>query len=150
MEQILYLAHRIPFPPNKGDKVRTFNEIKYFSRRYRIHLGTFVDDPADWQHVEEVKRYCASTYFAPLNPMLSRVKSAKGFLTGEALTLPYYWHRGLAEWVQRVIAKESVSYAIAYSSSMAQYLCSTPHERRIANIADVDSDKWRQNAPTQR
>jgi sugar transferase (PEP-CTERM/EpsH1 system associated) len=149
MEELLYLAHRIPFPPNKGDKVRTFNELKYFSQRYRVHLGTFVDDPADWQHVEKVKSYCASTYFAPLNPRLARLKSARGLLTGEALTLPYYWHQGLAAWVDRLVAGGSVRYAIAYSSSMAQYLRSARNLRRIANIADVDSDKWRQYAPTQ-
>ena len=149
MQELLYLTHRIPYPPNKGDKVRSFNELKYFSRHYHIHLGTFIDDPADWEHVETVKSYCVDTYFAPLNPKLARIKSAKGLLTGEALTLPYYRHQGLASWVNRLVAEGRVSYAIAYSSSMAQYLHAASHMRRVANIADVDSDKWRQYALTQ-
>jgi sugar transferase (PEP-CTERM/EpsH1 system associated) len=149
MEELLYLAHRIPYPPNKGDKVRTFNELKYFSKRYRVHLGTFIDDPADWEHVEKVKEYCASVFFAPLNPKWARIRSAKGLFTGDALTLPYYWDSALARWVDGLVAKGCLSYAIAYSSSMAQYLTTATQLRRIANIADVDSDKWRQYAPTQ-
>ena len=47
MGDLLYLTHRIPFPPNKGDKVRSFNLLRFLCKRYRVHLGTFVDDPAD-------------------------------------------------------------------------------------------------------
>ncbi len=44
MEEILYLVHRIPFPPNKGDKIRSYHLLKHLSQRYRVHLGTFIDD----------------------------------------------------------------------------------------------------------
>ena len=46
MEPLLFLVHRIPFPPNKGDKVRSFHLLEFLASRYRIHLGTFVDSPA--------------------------------------------------------------------------------------------------------
>lgn len=149
MHHLLYLAHRLPYPPNKGDKVRTFNELKYLSQRYRVHLGAFIDDPADWEHIGSVQRFCASTYFARLNATWAKIRSARGLLTGEALTLPYYRHRGLAAWVQATIARNHIRHAIAYSSSMSQYLIGLPGIRRVANIADVDSDKWRQYASTQ-
>ena len=42
--KILYLAHRIPYPPNKGDKIRSFNEIKYLSQKHEIHLACLEDD----------------------------------------------------------------------------------------------------------
>jgi polysaccharide biosynthesis protein PslH len=50
MEGLLFLAHRIPFPPNKGDKIRSFHLLRHLSTRYEIHLGAFVDDPDDWQY----------------------------------------------------------------------------------------------------
>ncbi|HJX58546.1 MAG TPA: sugar transferase, partial [Thiobacillus sp.] len=50
MEGLLFLAHRIPFPPNKGDKIRSFHLLRHLSTRYAIHLGAFVDDPDDWQY----------------------------------------------------------------------------------------------------
>ena len=47
MGDILFLAHRVPFPPDRGDKIRAFNIIRYLSERKRVHLVAFADDPAD-------------------------------------------------------------------------------------------------------
>ncbi len=58
MDDLLFLAHRIPYPPNKGDKLRSYHVLKHLAKRYRVHVGTFVDDPADWQHVDTVKAVC--------------------------------------------------------------------------------------------
>ena len=55
MEPLLFLAHRLPYPPNKGDKVRSYHFLKHLAGRYRVFLGTFVDDPADWEHVESLR-----------------------------------------------------------------------------------------------
>lgn len=148
MQHLLYLPHRIPFPPNKGDKVRSYHLLKYLSGRYRVHLGTFVDDPADWQHVEATKKFCGETYFARLDPKIAKLKSLRGFVTGEALSLPYYRDRGLQRWVNDLLARLPVAHVLVFSSSMAQYvLRSDVH--RIADFVDVDSDKWRQYARSQ-
>lgn len=144
MRELLYLAHRIPYPPNKGDKVRSFNEVKHLAKRYRIHLGAFIDDADDWQYVDALKKYCGETYFAVLRPSFARLKSVKGFFTGEALTLPYYRDAGLAAWVSRVLVARPIDYAVIYSSPMAQYVTRFRALRRVADLVDVDSDKWRQ------
>ena len=57
MESLLFLAHRIPFPPNKGDKVRSFNLLRFLSRHYAVHLGSFVDDPDDRALMAEIREY---------------------------------------------------------------------------------------------
>ena len=68
MESLLFLSHRLPYPPNKGDKVRSYHLLRHLVRRYRVVLGTFVDDPADWQHVPAVKRLCAEVRDGRLDP----------------------------------------------------------------------------------
>ena len=92
MKHLLLLVHRIPFPPNKGDKVRSYHLLKYLAKEYRVHLGTFVDAEEDWQYVDEVKKLCRDTYFARLNPKTARIKSLRGMLTGQALTLHKHGH----------------------------------------------------------
>lgn len=62
MEHLLFLVHRIPYPPNKGDKIRSFHLLKHLAQHYRVHLGTFVDDPADWQHCDEVRKLCHASH----------------------------------------------------------------------------------------
>lgn len=149
MEGLLFLAHRIPFPPNKGDKIRSFNLLRHLSARYAIHLGAFVDDPDDWQYRDALKPYCASIKLLPLHPRRAKLASLVGLLSGEALTLPYYRNRELARWAHELAASGAVTRGLAFSSAMAQFM-PAGLARRVLDMVDVDSDKWTQYAPTQR
>ena len=146
MEDLLFLAHRIPFPPNKGDKIRSFHILKQLSRSYRIHLGTFVDHPHDWHYVDEVSKLCGETCFRKLDPLKARLRSLKGLLYGQPLTLPYYLDRKMQAWVEQVVAETGVSRAFIFSSAMAQYVRGPFAEsmQRVVDFVDVDSDKWSQ------
>jgi len=146
MQKLLYLVHRIPYPPNKGDKIRSFNFLKALASEFEIYLGTFIDDPSDKDYVDELKTYCADYVCIDLQPTLAKLTSASGFLTGEALSLPYYRNQGLQDWVDRTIDEQNIDRALIFSSPMAQYLEKHTRLYRVADFVDVDSDKWRQYA----
>jgi len=149
MDGLLFLAHRIPFPPNKGDKIRSYHLLRHLSARYEIHLGAFIDDPDDWQYRDALKPYCASINLLPLHPGRAKLASLAGLLSGEALTLPYYRNRALARWADELAASGTVTRGLAFSSAMAQFM-PPGLARRVLDMVDVDSDKWTQYAPTQR
>ena len=146
MTKLLYLVHRIPYPPNKGDKIRSFHFLKALAEKYEIYLGTFVDDPEDKQYINELKAYCKDSFCVDLQPQLGKLKSLSGFLTGEALSLPYYRNQALQAWVDKTITEQNIHRALIFSSPMAQYLQNHPTVRLIADFVDVDSDKWLQYA----
>ena len=149
MEGLLFLAHRIPFPPNKGDKIRSFHLLRHLAARHEVHLGAFVDDPDDWQYRDALRPWCKSIKLLPLHPRRARLASLRGFLSGEPLTLPYYRNRELKRWAEALAASGSVTRGLAFSSAMAQFMPATL-DRRVLDMVDVDSDKWSQYAPTQR
>lgn len=146
MEHLLFLAHRIPFPPDKGDKVRSWHWLKHLAARYRVYLGAFVDDERDWQHVGKLRHLCGESFFAPLRPSSARLKSLSGLLFGQPLTLPYYRDAAMQEWIDHILGAQPVRHILVYSSAMAQYAMPMRDMRRIADFVDVDSDKWRQYA----
>ncbi|HRY15968.1 MAG TPA: TIGR03087 family PEP-CTERM/XrtA system glycosyltransferase [Candidatus Competibacteraceae bacterium] len=148
MHDLLFLVHRIPFPPNKGDKVRSFHLLRHLAQHYRVWLGTFIDDPDDGRHVDEVRRFCADVYCAPLEPRRAKLWSLRGLATGEPLSLPYYRHAGLQAWIDRVVAEQRIERVLTFSSPMAQYLRCPPYDRlqRVMDFVDVDSAKWAQYA----
>lgn len=146
MQNLLLLVHRIPFPPNKGDKIRSYHLLKHLVQHYRVHLGTFVDDEDDWQHVPKICDMCASSHFARLNPLGARVRSLKALFANRTLSLDYYRDAGLHNWVRGLMQKEKVARILIYSSPMAQYAEEFPLARRVGDFVDVDSDKWRQYA----
>ena len=146
MEKILYLVHRIPFPPNKGDKIRSYHLLKYLSERYEVHLGAFVDDPDDFQHSSELEKFSQSHFFCPLDPGKAKVRSLQGFFQRNALSLPYYRDGRMQQWVDEVLRSHDISVVICFSSVMSQYVLGKRYEAltRIADFVDIDSDKWRQ------
>ena len=146
-QPLLFLCHRIPYPPNKGDKIRSFHLLHHLSRHFDIHLGSFVDDPEDWPWAAELEKYCASVFLRPLKPRLATLRSACGLLTGQALSVPYYHDRALRQWSEEVTAQHNIRHAIVYSSSMAQFLpTNAAFQRKVIDFVDVDSDKWQQYA----
>jgi sugar transferase (PEP-CTERM/EpsH1 system associated) len=143
---LLYLVHRLPFPPNKGDKVRSYHLLRHLAQQHRVHLGTFIDDPDDEQHVDTVRGWCASFHAARLAPRRARVASLAGLATGEALTLRYYRDAGLAAWVEQTLQTEHIDAAVVFSSSMVQYAEHRPGLPLLVDFVDVDSAKWSEYA----
>jgi sugar transferase (PEP-CTERM/EpsH1 system associated) len=146
MEHLLFLVHRMPYPPNKGDKIRSYHLLKHLAQRYRVHLGTFIDDPDDWTYIDTVKQSCGETHFAALNPRMARLRSIGAFAANRALSLDYYRDAGMRTWVDDVLRTQPISRVLVFSSAMAQYADSAQLTRRVIDFVDVDSDKWAQYA----
>lgn len=150
MKNLLYLVHRIPYPPNKGDKISSFNLLRHLAGHYRVFLGTFIDDPADRAYTDKVREYCADACFADLDSRWAKIASLRGLLTGEALTLTYYRSRGLKAWVDRVCNDQPPDAVLIYSGAMGQYVPPGLPQKTttLFEMEDVDSDKWRSYAHT--
>ena len=146
MGNLLFLVHRIPYPPNKGDKIRSYHFLKYLSHHFNIFLGAFVDDPEDLAYVEQVKAYCSDVKLIEINPRLRTIVSAKGLLTGSSLSVPYYDISPMYDWVNATVEQHQIKKAFIFSSVMAQFVTRYKNMEVIADFVDIDSDKWRQYA----
>jgi sugar transferase (PEP-CTERM/EpsH1 system associated) len=149
MANLLYLVHRMPYPPNKGDKVRSYHLLKHLVARHRVFVGTFIDDAEDEAHVDTLRSMCAALHVTRLNPARARIGSLAGLLGGKALTLGYYRDAALDRWVRSTAAHENIDAVVVFSSSMAQYAegLGLP---MLVDFVDVDSAKWTQYASDHR
>jgi polysaccharide biosynthesis protein PslH len=143
---LLYLVHRLPYPPDKGDKVRSYHLLKHLLRGHRVFLGTFVDDEQDIPHIETLRSLCAGLHVVHLRRNAARVRSLGSLVGGQAMTLGYYADAGLAEWVTRTVREQAIDTAVVFSSSMAQYVEDIDGLRMVVDFVDVDSAKWSQYA----
>jgi polysaccharide biosynthesis protein PslH len=151
MGNILYLVHRLPYPPNKGDKVRSYHLLRHLLQRHRVFLGTFIDDPEDEQHLPTLRALCPDLHVERLEPRQAKFRSLSGLLSGEALTLGYYRSAGMQRWVDSVAAEHPLQASVVFSSSMAQYAQPlAPQVPMLVDFVDVDSAKWTQYAPEHR
>jgi polysaccharide biosynthesis protein PslH len=147
---LLYLVHRMPYPPNKGDKVRSYHLLKHLVSNHRVFLGTFIDDPSDEPYIDTLRAMCAGLHVARLDPRSAKLRSLRGLLRGEALTLGYYRDAGLSQWVARTLSSNDIRTAVVFSSSMAQYVEHLSDLRVLVDFVDVDSAKWSDYAKARR
>ncbi len=147
--RLLFLAQRMPFPPTKGEKIRALHTLLHFRQRYDIYVGCCVDDEADLPFVEELRALCAELYVARIHPRWGRLWSLRGLLIGDALTVAYFRDPGLSRWVRETMAQVRPEVVFAYSSNIAPLMLDLPRVgKRIVDIVDVDSEKFRAYSET--
>ena len=144
----LFLCHRIPFPPDKGDKIRSNQWFNALSEHYRLSLGAFVDAHEDWSHAKYLAERCEDVALFKLHPLRAKLRSLGALVSGAPLTQRYYYDQSFVEWVNAWFQKGESGPVVVYSSAMAQYVANPPFRglRRVIDFVDVDADKWRQYA----
>ena len=105
---ILYLAHRIPYPPNKGDKLRAFNEIKYLSKNHTIHLFSLTDNRNDLAYTDDLLHFCKTVDIVYKSPIVSKVHSLLALPSTTPLTLRYFFSRKLEQLINQAIQNENI------------------------------------------
>ena len=147
-DPLLFLCHRIPFPPNKGDKITTFNLLKYLSKRYTVYLGTFIDDAYDKQYISELEKYCESSFIVDITQKKQLSSGLNALLAGETVTVQHFKSNEMQAWVDNTIAEKHIHKIFVYASSLLQFVDQSIYKEkvRIVDMADIDSDKWRQYA----
>lgn len=151
---ILFLCHRIPYPPNKGDKIRSFHEIKHLAREHRLYLAFLVDDERDLEHVAGLKDYCSDCRYDVINPQWQKIKSLPYLMTKTALSVPYFYSVRLQDQIDLLLDGVDFDAIFCFSSPMAEYVFRSRHydgkrcgkAMLIMDFVDVDSDKWRMYA----
>ena len=146
MARLLYLVHRMPYPPNKGDKVRSYHLLRHLLRDHQVFLGTFLDDPDDEAHLPALAAICPALHVVRLHPRSARVRSLSALLQNEALTLAYYRSAELSQWVAQTVARHQIDASVVFSSAMAQY--APANLPMLCDFVDLDSAKWSQYAST--
>jgi sugar transferase (PEP-CTERM/EpsH1 system associated) len=139
MADILFLAHRIPYPPDRGDKIRSFHILKHLAQRHRVHLGAFADTEAELAHVDALRPLVHRCHVE----VHKRGKGAavvRGLLTHAPASVAALASRGMSKFVDDVLASEPVDRLYVYSGQMAQY---APEDRPfVMDFVDIDSEKF--------
>lgn len=143
--KILYVCHRIPYPPNKGEKIRAYYQIRHLAKNHDVHLFALADRRDDLRHVEHLKTLCPEVEVVYQNPRWSRILSLRNLFLGRPLTTAYFHSGALRSKVARAARKNPFDVCVAYSSGMIPYVehlgC-----RWVIDFVDLDSQKWLQYA----
>ena len=138
MRNLLFLAHRAPFPPDRGDKIRSWHVLRHLAARARVHLVAFGESEADAAPPPELARRLASWRIVPRSKPRAQA-AVEALAMGRPLSLTAFADHRFAAAVAEARAAERIDAAYLFSGQMAQY--SGP-EPTVMDFVDMDSAKF--------
>jgi sugar transferase (PEP-CTERM/EpsH1 system associated) len=141
MSGILFLAHRLPFPPDRGDKIRSHHVLRALARLAPVHVGCFAESPSDRQSEHELVRI-AQSHSMPDRRKPLAVAGLEALAKHEPVSLAAFRHPGLAAWVRETLVRQAIDTIYVFSGQMGQYVPDDWAGRLVVDLVDVDSAKF--------
>jgi len=136
----------VPYPPDKGERVRAFHEIQSLSGDFEITLGSLAHEKEDEQAIRPLQQWCAKVILEPTGRTGGLIRGACSYLGGRSVTEGYFRSAGLLARLQKESRRKKFHVAMAYSSSMLPYLQAVKAGFKVMDLVDADSAKWREYA----
>ena len=141
--KILFLAHRVPFPPDRGDRIRAFHALRYLAERAEVDLACTADEPTHDEQLSQLQAICRRVTIAPLGRMRMPAV-AWSLLAGRSASEGAFSSMSLRRTLQQWNRDESYDAVFVHCSSMTPYLdqLDIARDRVVVDLVDVDSRKW--------
>ena len=143
LPDVLFVTHRVPFPPDKGDRIRTYHLLKFLTQHARVHLASLADEPVTAETRAALAALTVRTEIVPLG--LSRWARGLGSLAiGGTISAGAFRSKQLANKIRDWAKETNFAGAIASASSLAHFIHIPELNRakRVVDVVDVDSQKW--------
>jgi polysaccharide biosynthesis protein PslH len=138
---ILFLAHRLPFPPDRGDKIRSWNVLKALAEIAPVHVAALVDADDRPEQAGPLNNLAASLTLAPRAASILPAM-ARALITGRCASVEAFASKTLKLKVRSILAERNISAIYAFSSQMAQFVPLASKARFIMDFVDMDSAKF--------
>jgi sugar transferase (PEP-CTERM/EpsH1 system associated) len=144
--RIFYICRRVPFPPDRGDKIAAFNEIRHLAAQHEMHVFCLGDGVQDLANISGLQAYAMSVTAAPVDEFTIKLRALAALFTGQPLSVAALNEMKLHDAIQKKFAELRPDLIIVYSCNMAQFAVHFPDVPRVTHFGDLDSLKWRQYA----
>jgi sugar transferase (PEP-CTERM/EpsH1 system associated) len=143
--RILFLTHRLPYAPNRGDRIRAYHLLRLLAASQEVHLVSLIHDAAELSHVATLRDLTASTAAAPVERWRNLAPAAVALAGTRPLTHSLLHSSAMRPILNRLVRDARPDVVIAYCSGMARYCLEPPLMGFpfIFDMVDVDSEKWR-------
>jgi sugar transferase (PEP-CTERM/EpsH1 system associated) len=141
---VLYITHRVPWPPDRGDRIRTWNVLRYLSTRANVDLACLADEPVSDETMAELRRVTRRLAVIPHSGRKRYVTGLFSLLTGNTVTEGLFNCPSLRTLLDDWSESEEYDAVMASSSGIAGYLKRDYLTRpaQWVDLIDVDSQKW--------
>ncbi len=138
---ILFLAHRAPFPPDRGDKIRSYHILRHLAARARVHLVAFAEDDTDADLPADLAAMLASATIVRRGKARA-FAAVEALATGRPVSITAFASEAMRRAVRQVLTSNPITRIYCFSGQMAQYLDTRTAPMAVMDFVDVDSAKF--------
>lgn len=142
-KNLLFVVHRVPYPPDRGDRIRSYNLLKFLAAHANVWLATLADEPLHPDCESELQHLCRDVRIEHLNN--SRyLRGIFSLATGASATEGIFYSKSLRSMIQRWCGEVQFDAAVGFCSSVAPYLeiSELRNVPKYVDLVDVDSEKF--------
>lgn len=139
--EVLFLAHRMPFPPDRGDKIRSFHVLRHLASLGPVHVATFAETEADLAHEGVLAGLAISHYLVHRRKPLA-LAGLQALAARQPVSLAAFQSGRLQAYVRRLLRDRPIEAIYVFSSQMGQYVPADFAGWVVADFVDVDSAKF--------
>lgn len=142
------LTHRVPWPADRGDRIRSAHLMRELSKYADISLACVSDEPVGKDQIEAIKRYTVRHSVKRITRSYSRLRALASLSVGGAITPAYHYRRSLLNTIKQWNREHPFSIVFTYCTGMIDYSrkllgrTSPGRPRHVLDLVDVDSMKW--------
>jgi len=143
--RVLYVTHRVPFPPDRGDRIRTWNILKFLAARADVDIACLADEPLADANLNELEQICRRVAVVPHSGAQRYVAGAASMLCGRTVTEGLFRSGALRRMIEAWNRDTVYDAVIASSSGVSSYILPVVLKfagQRWIDLIDVDSQKW--------
>jgi sugar transferase (PEP-CTERM/EpsH1 system associated) len=144
--QILFLTHRVPYPPDKGERIRAFHELRYLAARHEVDLFCFADSQECAENQRYLRSMCRNVHVEVLSKPVRILQAASNFCTGRPLSFGFFRSSKFDDAVQQELHRHNYDLIFVYCSSMGDAIPQPAPAPVVVDFVDADSQKFRQYA----
>lgn len=145
--KIFVLLPRFPFPLEKGDKLRAYNQIKYLSKHHKIHLCTLNDVKLETSWINALEPFCESIHVINLSKFRIGLNILRAFFIGLPLQVGYFYNKSSQKKINKIIKEIQPDHIYCQLVRVAEYVKNVPIPKTL-DYQDVFSKGVERRAQT--
>ncbi len=134
--RILFLCLRCPYPPQRGDRIRSYNFIKQLSKRHDITLVFFAESESDIEAVKHLQPFCERVEWVKFSPSFASINTAIHCLSRIPLQVHYWYSPQMQRKINQLLAEENFQLIHAQLFRMGQYVIKTEGIAKVLDLCD--------------
>jgi len=146
MKRLLFISHRVPYPPDKGERVRAFHALRALSARFGVTLAALAHRRSDYAAAAALRPWCERVIVAPAGGAMGLLRGGLALLGGRSVTEGFFHSPTMKHLLARECRRDRFDLVLGYCSSTLPLALAVPAAARVMDLVDIDSLKWRSYA----